>query len=686
MKSADQVMLDFAAADRDGIGNKARHLARLHQLQPQLFCVPEGLVLLPEYRNEQHLGELTARLRQIAPGPYAVRSCGLKEDGVNESLAGKFHTALFVAPDALAAAIETVRASFGAARDTSAVLIQPMIEPSFAGVMFTRSPENHGLASCEFGQGTADGVVSGRVAPTRVDYGRWTGTLYGAPAKLEPMLSLVFLVGMIIEEKMGAAQDIEWAFDAKRQRLYILQSRDITSSLYEPGIATEQERVAHLALANKRAQKGLPVFQNASVREVVAAPTRLTRSLIERLYAPNGALGRGMQMLKLPVPALSQPYIVSVFGQLYANVEVENKLFGFGLKRLWASHTLKKRIQKQPEEFLGWLEHGISGLPAYPVDPQTHYTQADDCARAVAAGARAFIEQVYPIAYAATLLAQLSGAESQEASLTSQLLRDLSRLHHTGEQAEFLEKWGRRSANDYELAEPRFCEAPAAAVKYASQFANFPWGAVESGRSFTHFKELAKDRAIRWLYDLRLNVLALERALGLELGLIFFLGLEDIEAIAAGEFSLHDVRAICEMRSNQEAHWAALQLGDEITLEAIERLSVPGEDASGLHGKMVSVRKGFSGVARHVAGIAAKPLTGEEVLVTPHLTPELVGLYPVSVGCVSDMGGALSHAAIVARELDYPVLVLAGASATLRDGDLVEVSAEGVVTVRRQRA
>ncbi|MEW5757789.1 MAG: PEP/pyruvate-binding domain-containing protein [Pseudomonadota bacterium] len=683
MNNPDQVILDFAEADRDGIGNKARHLARLHQLRPQLFHVPEGLVLLPAYDHAQHSAALKARLQTLGPGPYAVRSCGLNEDGINESMAGKFYTELHVAGDALPVAIDQVRASFGEALATSAVLIQPMIEPDFAGVLFTRSPENHGLASCEFGSGTADAVVSGKVEPVRVDYGRWTGTLYGAASRHEPMLSLVFLAGMVIEEKMGAAQDIEWAYDAKRARLYILQSRDITSHLYEPGIASEQERVAELALAGKYAQKGLPVFQNSAVREVVAAPTRLTRSMIERLYAPSGALGRALQLLQLPCPALTQPYIVSVFGRLYANAEVERTLFGPGVKSLWATHKLKKRIQQRPEELLGWLDEAIASFPAYPVDAHTHYTHADDAARAVAAGARTFIEQVYPIAYAATLLAQLAGEEDAAASLTSQLMRDLSRLHHTGEQGEFLEKWGRRSANDYELAEPRFCEAPAAAVTYAGRFANFPWGAVEAGRSFTHFKELAKDRAIRWLYDLRVNVLTLERVLGLDPGQVFFLGLEDIEAIAAGEFDLHDVRAVCEMRLNQESHWAALQLGDEITLESIERLTDPGAAAPGLHGRMVSVRKGFSGVARQVAGIADKPLSGNEVLITPHLTPELVGHYSASVGCISDMGGALSHAAIVARELDYPVLVLAGASTTLRDGDLIEVSAEGVVTLRR---
>ncbi len=47
------------------------------------------------------------------------------------------------------------------------------------------------------------------------------------------------------------------------------------------------------------------------------------------------------------------------------------------------------------------------------------------------------------------------------------------------------------------------------------------------------------------------------------------------------------------------------------------------------------------------------------------------------------MGGALSHAAIVARELDYPILVLAGCSTTICEGDFIEVSAEGAITITR---
>ena len=69
---------------------------------------------------------------------------------------------------------------------------------------------------------------------------------------------------------------------------------------------------------------------------------------------------------------------------------------------------------------------------------------------------------------------------------------------------EFVDRWGHRSANDYELKEPRFAEDLQGAVRFSAGFAAIPWeaqGADELG--FTQLKELAKDRAIRWLAPLR---------------------------------------------------------------------------------------------------------------------------------------------------------------------------------------
>jgi hypothetical protein len=208
-------------------------------------------------------------------------------------------------------------------------------------------------------------------------------------------------------------------------------------------------------------------------------------------------------------------------------------------------------------------------------------------------GVGVFLEDVYPIAYAATLLAKFADEKTAEASLTSQMMRDLSKLHHTGDIQDFIGRWGLRSANDYELSEPRFCESPETALVYANKFSDFPWGEVECGSGFTHFKELAKDRAIQWLYPLRLHILRLEKNLKLEAGLIYSLDIDIIEDLAEGRLQPEDVPALCEENRLADAKWSTVSLGDNLSLESIELLQKAGVKETGLHGKMVSTRVGF---------------------------------------------------------------------------------------------
>lgn len=62
------------------------------------------------------------------------------------------------------------------------------------------------------------------------------------------------------------------------------------------------------------------------------------------------------------------------------------------------------------------------------------------------------------------------------------------------------------------------------------------------------------------------------------------------------------------------------------------------------------------------------------VLVAEVTTPDLVGLMKKSVAIITDKGGILSHAAIIARELGKPCVVDVGNATTkLHDGQAVEV-------------
>jgi len=692
MTTTTDTIFPLRSADIDGIGNKARKLARLLSLQPSLFAVPDGIVVTAPFDAGAHPEELLAALTRssMGAGPFAVRSCALAEDGAAESQAGKYHTELNVSGDRVIQSIAAVRGSFGDDVDTAAVLVQRMLRPRLSGVAFSRSPDNAGIASCEFTSGTADDLVSGRTAPKRVDYGRWTGGLHGdLDEESRPILERVFLAATIIEDAIGAPQDIEWAYQQDEKRLYIVQTRDITARTQAPELAEEQERIAHVVLASKNGRRGAAVFHDAAVREVVSNPTRLTRSLLEQLYSPAGALGRGLELIGLPVRGCEQPYITSVFGRLHAHADVERALFGTTAARWWATRKVRRRLTRERATMLAELEQQIESIPAPPTigpdrrsERQSARNEAQVRASRVLELVQWFDHQVYPVAYAATLLAQLAEERSESASITGSMFRDLSRLHHTRDLESFVERWGHRSTNDYELAEPRFAEERGGAMEFAARFAGLAWDGTAEGMSFTHLKEVAKDRAVACLHRLRRSALHLDKSLDLEEGAVFALTLDDLAAIARGELDVAQIDGLVAARTREEAAWASVDPGSQITLEVVESLSTADDDSTRLRGTMVSARRSFSGVVRHVTSSCDPATDREQILVAEFLEPELVGRFPDSTACIADVGGALSHAAIVAREMGYPVLVLPGASRTLRDGDVVEVAADGSIEVQ----
>jgi pyruvate,water dikinase len=64
-----------------------------------------------------------------------------------------------------------------------------------------------------------------------------------------------------------------------------------------------------------------------------------------------------------------------------------------------------------------------------------------------------------------------------------------------------------------------------------------------------------------------------------------------------------------------------------------------------------------------------------EIAVLPTIEPSLAAVFPVVGGLVAEMGGILSHAAILAREYGLPAVVnVKGAAARLRDGDRIELN------------
>ena len=86
-------------------------------------------------------------------------------------------------------------------------------------------------------------------------------------------------------------------------------------------------------------------------------------------------------------------------------------------------------------------------------------------------------------------------------------------------------------------------------------------------------------------------------------------------------------------------------------------------------------------IVRELAGASA--LVPGEILVTTVTSPSWATWYPILGGLVTETGGVLTHAAVVAREYGIPAVVaVPSATTALHDGDLVELDGQAG-TVRR---
>ena len=94
-----------------------------------------------------------------------------------------------------------------------------------------------------------------------------------------------------------------------------------------------------------------------------------------------------------------------------------------------------------------------------------------------------------------------------------------------------------------------------------------------------------------------------------------------------------------------------------------------------------NVSKDFGGL-RAVDGCSFDVKEGE-IVISPMTIPDFIPAMKKAAAIVTDEGGVLSHAAIIAREFKIPTVVgTTIATKRLQDGDIVEVNAtEGKVTL-----
>jgi pyruvate,water dikinase len=253
---------DEAARAVELTGGKAANLAQA--AVAGLSTLP-GVVLTTAFSDAVDAGAAVAdhpAVREAfdradgANRSLVARSSSVVEDTADSSMAGQFESVIGIEGfDAFVAAVTEVldsRVRAGAPDEPIAVLVQPLIDPRFGGVMFGCDPvsgrSDRRLVTAV--HGGPDPLVSGEV-----DGSRYLVDLKAKALEFErndgaelPATALRDLVALSnqVEQVFGAPQDVEWAI-AQDGALWLLQSRHVTTEVrgvpsgpvYGPGPVAE---------------------------------------------------------------------------------------------------------------------------------------------------------------------------------------------------------------------------------------------------------------------------------------------------------------------------------------------------------------------------------------------------------------------------------------------------------------
>jgi pyruvate, water dikinase len=218
------------AGDAQRFGGKAAALASALRAElpvPGGWALDHTLVDAIAAGDPDAARAVTTRLAH-APGPFAVRSSAIGEDGTSSSFAGQHLTRLGVAPEGVLAAVAAVRQSVHApaalayrARrgiagpPRAGVVIQEMISADTSAVVFTRDPlDGRDVVVIEASFGLGESVVNGSVIPDRFVLDRGGGLLSCQAGDKDRALLLIG--GCVVEQEIAAPRSTMLCLDQAR--------------------------------------------------------------------------------------------------------------------------------------------------------------------------------------------------------------------------------------------------------------------------------------------------------------------------------------------------------------------------------------------------------------------------------------------------------------------------------------
>ncbi|WP_329378377.1 PEP-utilizing enzyme [Streptomyces sp. NBC_01351] len=709
-----------------------------------------------------------------APHGVAVRSSATNEDGAESSAAGQYESVLGVRTfDELLAAVArcqrsrhsaaagVYRGRIGLAEEAPAmaVVVQAMVVPEWAGVVFTAEApvaDDDQLVLVEAVEGLGTQLVDGTAEPNRAVYSRKEphtpvfstafGERMGETAEGEGPLRSLVRTALAVERALGGPQDIEWALDDTG--LHLLQARPITAAVPPPtqfgdwASEVPGARWARMSICDSWLSDPLsPLFA-----------TTLFPSLIDR-WATNWG---GPRKLRARSPLIPEPMHGTVNGFAYLRFDFplsQHPLRTLRLIARWLAFHLSPVERRWRHEVLPALQEGLERARNAPLEDLTS-AEVLRRIRAVEDLSARYWAVIGGLAWHWNTSEWLLGlvlarGGRRTAGLTAgSLLVGDDRLAHQADRAldrvaaatpedeeELLREYLRRFGHlvySLDPAEPTAIDdpsmlrsviagrrdggepsglAPAAAPGGAPvrRLGRGPAGRLRREvHQWAHHWSGVRDEALHyftlgWPF-MRAGYLELGRRLVLADLLdvaddVFYLTGEELRGWVNADADDARWRGLVRERRLRRQWQRRLNPPDVVPADA--RITLFGSDITslalfgtergeskgdGLSGSPVSPGC-YTGRARVIHEFAdADALERGEVLVVRQVTPAWAPLLARAGAVVADVGGALSHGSVVAREYGIPaVMGVRTATSRIATGDVLTVDGDGgTVRVRSE--
>jgi phosphoenolpyruvate synthase/pyruvate phosphate dikinase len=743
-------------------------------------------------------------------GAYAVRSSATAEDLPTASFAGQQDTYLnVVGPTAILLHISRCWASLFTERAVTyrlrngfdhrkvhmAVVVQQMVFPHAAGILFTADPvtSNRKIASVEASFGLGEALVSGLVNADvfKVRDGevvaravaakqlairalRGGGTQEQAidperqeqPALTDAQVVRLAQLGRRIEAHFGCPQDIEWCL--VDDDFQVVQSRPITT-LFPIPERGDRENHVYVSVGHQQMMTdpmkplGLSVWQLTALRPMYAAGGRLFVDVTRDLASPASrarllALGRSDPLIRDAlqtvldredfIPSLSDegPAAAPPAGEAPVPIEADPAIVTELIARTQASiAALKRDIRtKSGSALFDFILTDIQELRRILFDPQGHQVfmgameatwwlneqlqawlgeknAADTLTQSVPNNITsemglALLDVADVIRPHPEVVAFLQHVEGEG------FLDELARLRGGPEARDairaFLDTYGMRCVGEIDITRPRWSERPSTLVPVIlGNIKNFEPGAggqrFEQGRQEAWTKEQEVLERLRALPDGEQKAEQAKRMIDRvrtfigyreypKYGMVsrYFVYkqalLEEAERLVQAHVlrekadifyltfqELHDV-----VRTNQVDDQLIRERKDAFrcyqTLTPPRVLTSDGEVIAGAYrrgdlpaGALVGlpVSAGtIEGRARIVLDMAEADLEPGDILVTAYTDPSWTPLFVTIKGLVTEVGGLMTHGAVIAREYGLPAVVgVEDATRLIQNGQRIRV-------------